>query len=89
MKVVSGDQTYSTAGQVISGLDIHGFVRITAKNVTLKNSIIRGGSPKCNAAVVEVTSSGSATIEDSEVSPTNPERLPGRRLGNECHARCG
>ena len=69
---MSGDQTYSTAGQVISGLDIHGYVRITAKNVTLKDSIIRGGSPKCNAAVVEVAGSGSATIEDSEISPTNP-----------------
>jgi hypothetical protein len=42
--VVTGDQTLGTAGQVVSGLDIHGFVRITAKNMTLKDSIVRGGA---------------------------------------------
>lgn len=70
--MVNGDQTFSTAGQVVSGLDIHGFVRITAKNVTVKDSIVRGGAnPPCNSAVIHVTSGASATIEDTEVSPAS------------------
>jgi hypothetical protein len=72
LKVVTGDQTYSSPGQVVSGLDIHGFVRVTAKNVTIKNSIIRGGTPKCNSAVLQISSSGSAIVEDTEINPTNP-----------------
>src|SRR4051812_38928010 len=42
LTVATGNKTYSTAGQVISGLDIHGKVIINANNVTLKNSIVRG-----------------------------------------------
>jgi hypothetical protein len=72
LKVVNGDQTYSTPDQVVSGLDIHGFVRITAKNVTIKNSIIRGGTPRCVSAVLEISGSASATVEDSEIYPAYP-----------------
>jgi hypothetical protein len=73
LTVVTGTQTYSKANQVISGLDIHGFVQIHAKNVTIKNSIIRGGSnPPCNSAVVNISDGGSATIEDSEIDPSDP-----------------
>jgi len=73
LKIVYGDQTYGTAGQVVSGLDIHGFVRITAKNVTLKDSIIRGGpNPKCNSSVLWIMAGASATVADSEISPAYP-----------------
>ncbi len=72
LRVVTGDQVFNTAGQVISGLDIHGYVRIRAKNVTLRNSIVRGGAVKCNAAVIFVESTGSARIEDTDIVPTNP-----------------
>jgi hypothetical protein len=75
LTVVVGDQAYDTPNQVISGLDIHGFVQIRAKNVTIKNSIIRGGSnPPCNSAVVWIRadSSASATIEDTEIAPSHP-----------------
>jgi len=40
LTVVTGDQTYSTAGQVVTGLDIHGFVKVTARNVTIRDSVI-------------------------------------------------
>ncbi len=72
LTVVTGDQTYSRAGQVVNGLDVHGFVRITAHNVVIKNSIIRGGTPRCNSAVLFITDSGSATVEDSEIAPSHP-----------------
>jgi len=75
LTVVNGDQIYATANKVISGLDIHGFVQIRAKNVTIKNSIIRGGpNPRCNSAVVWIRADAgaSATIRDSEISPAYP-----------------
>jgi hypothetical protein len=40
--VHNGDLNVTTAGTVISGLDIRGLVKISAPNVTIKNSIIRG-----------------------------------------------
>jgi hypothetical protein len=72
LKVVNGNQTYSKDNQVISGLDIHGYVTITGKNVTLKNSIVRGGAKKCNAAVIMMDNGGSGTVVDTEVRPANP-----------------
>jgi hypothetical protein len=73
LKVVTGDQVYDKPNQVISGLDIRGFVRIRAKNVTLQNSILRGGpSPKCNSSVLFIEDGASATIKDSEIDPAHP-----------------
>jgi hypothetical protein len=72
LRVVTGDQTYTTDNQVISGLDIRGYVRIQAQNVTIKNSIVRGGAPRCNAAVIYVVGGSSATIQDSEIVPSQP-----------------
>ena len=73
LTVVTGDQVYATAGQVVSGLDIHGFVRITARNVTIRDSVIRGGpNPKCNSSVLWVMAGASATVEDSEIAPSSP-----------------
>jgi hypothetical protein len=76
LTVVNGDQVYATPNQVISGLDIRGLVQIRAKNVTIRNSIIRGRkNPKCNSAVVWIRADtgASATIEDSEIAPSNPD----------------
>lgn len=41
-----GDLTVTRAGTVIDGLDIHGFVTVRAANVTIRNSIVRGGRSK-------------------------------------------
>lgn len=75
LQVVNGDQNFRNANQVISGLDIHGFVQISAKNVTIQNSIIRGGpNPRCNSSVLWIRedAGASATIQDTEISPSNP-----------------
>ena len=37
--------TITQDGTVIEGLDIHGFVDVRASNVTIRNSIVRGGDP--------------------------------------------
>ncbi len=44
LTVMNGDLTITTAGATYSNLDIHGYVVIKAPNVTVKNSIIRGGT---------------------------------------------
>ncbi len=72
LRVVTGDQVYTRDNQVISGLDIRGYVRIRAQNVTIRNSIVRGGAQRCNAAVIFVEGGRSAKIEDTEIDPTNP-----------------
>ena len=41
LKAVSGDYTVSTAGAVVSGLDISGSLTVTAANVTVKNTRVR------------------------------------------------
>src|SRR5471032_2131868 len=43
LKVMDGNLTITTAGATYSGLDIHGFVSVQAPDVTIKDSVIRGG----------------------------------------------
>ena len=78
LTIVNGDQTYSTNGQVISGLDIRGYVRVTGANITIKNSIIRGGTKPCtssnaqNSAPLWVMESATNFVfQDSEIAPSN------------------
>lgn len=70
LTVLSGDQTFATDNAVVSNADIRGYVRITGKNVTIRNSIVRGGAARCSAAVIQVE--GSAVIEDVEIAPASP-----------------
>jgi len=72
LRVVTGDQVFATDNQVISGVDIRGYVRIRARNVIIENSIVRGGAPRCNAAVIHVEAGASATVQDSEIVPSRP-----------------
>ena len=44
LRIVNGDMTITTAGTVLDGVDLHGYLSIKADNVTIKNSIIRGGA---------------------------------------------
>ncbi|MFG2037030.1 hypothetical protein [Dactylosporangium sp. NPDC048998] len=69
LTVVRGDQTYGTDGKVIENVDIHGYVRITGRRVTLRNAVVRGGAPRCGA-VVQIEAGASAVLEDVEIAPT-------------------
>jgi hypothetical protein len=74
LTVHEGDLTITTAGATYSGLDIHGYVRVEAPNVTIKDSIIRGGSSTPGAGIVSDTSNSATNflLEDSEISPAFP-----------------
>lgn len=57
----NGDLTITQPGTVINGLDIHGFVTVKAANVTIKNSIVRGGKSPGHAVGL-ITNYGSDNL---------------------------
>lgn len=64
-----GNLVITRAGTVIDGLDIRGFVDVRAADVTIKNSVIRGGRTSTSRGLVTVSSSRySLTIVDSELA---------------------
>jgi hypothetical protein len=68
----SGDWTISTPG-VYSGFDVHGVVRVTASDVTIKNSILRGGVATSDIGIVNaIYGTHNVVIEDSEIVPEYP-----------------
>ncbi|GAA1417272.1 right-handed parallel beta-helix repeat-containing protein [Agrococcus citreus] len=70
LRVHRGNMVITTPGTVISGLDIHGYVDVRAKNVTIRNSIIRGGAANGQDSLVRSASNNaSLTITDSELVP--------------------
>ncbi len=66
LRVHRGNLVITTPGTVISGLDIYGSVDVRAKNVTIRNSIIRGDSAGSQDFLVRSASStASLTITNS------------------------
>ena len=74
LTVLDGDLTITKAGATYSGLDIHGFVKVEAPNVTIKDSIIRGGVAPADIGLVNDTDNSATNflIEDSELVPMDP-----------------
>jgi hypothetical protein len=74
LTVYNGNLTITTAGATYSGLDIHGYLRVEAPNVTVKDSIIRGGSGSIGNGIVNDTTASATNflLEDSEVVPQYP-----------------
>ena len=74
LTVYNGDLTITTAGATYSGLDIHGYLRVEAPNVTVKNSIIRGGTGNNGLGIVSDVSDSATNflLVDSEVVPQYP-----------------
>ncbi|MCR8670998.1 hypothetical protein [Agrococcus sp. HG114] len=73
LRVHNGDLTITRAGTVIDGLDIRGCVDVRAKDVTIRNSIIRGNAGYACSQVALVRSASDAAslnIYDSEIAPT-------------------
>jgi hypothetical protein len=74
LTVYNGDLTITTPGATYAGLDIYGFVRVEAPNVTIKDSIIRGGPATSNTAIIYDLSDAATNllVEDSEIVPADP-----------------
>lgn len=66
LRVVPGDLTIDEDGAVVDGLDVHGFLRIEADDVTVRNTLVRGGDPRgASAALVANYRNRNLTISDS------------------------
>lgn len=44
LRVVNGDMKITTDGTVLDGIDLRGYLTVDADNVTIRNSVIRGGA---------------------------------------------
>ena len=84
-----GDLVITKAGSTYSGLDIRGFVKVRAANVTIRKSIVRGGSATGNVGLVTIATPGATNfvIEDSELVPQNPSVWIDDIKGNNFTAR--
>ena len=70
LTVHDGDLTITTPGAVIDSLDVRGFVRVKATDVTIRNSIIRGrGGLTGYMSLIQAGDGASRlTVEDSELA---------------------
>jgi len=73
LTVHEGDLTITEPGTVVDSLDIRGFVKVSAANVTIRNSVIRGYAvTQGRSLVIQDSESGSLTLENSEVFASAP-----------------
>ena len=74
LRVHEGDLTITTPGTVIDSMDIRGFVRVKAADVTIKNSIIRGkpGLTSYMSLIQAGDLGPRLTVVDSELVAANP-----------------
>jgi len=74
LKKHSGDLTINTPGKVISGLDVYGNVTVNAKNVTIKNTRIRGTAAKVQRDLLRASGSNTAglIVSDVTIKPDTP-----------------
>lgn len=77
LTVYNGDLTITKAGTVIDGMDIRGFVRVKAPNVTIRRSIVRGASTTAGVGLLMLTGSTASNylIEDVTLVPSTPSVL--------------
>lgn len=90
LKRHDGDLVITKDGTVIDGLDIHGFVSIRAKNVTIRNSVVRGSGPGSYStglvSCLDARCSG-AVVERTTLVPTTPSPWITGILGHDFTAR--
>lgn len=72
LEVVNGDKTFNVDNEVVVGQEFRGFVRVTARNVTFRNSIFRGRATSSNAALLDTERGSGTIVEHSEFVPSNP-----------------
>ncbi|WP_258726615.1 hypothetical protein [Cellulomonas sp. NS3] len=71
LKVVTGDLVVTTPGAVVDAVDVRGFIKVKAPNVTIKRSIVRG-RPITGSFGLITNDLGAHpfTVEDSELVAT-------------------
>lgn len=89
LRVHEGDLTVSTDGAVIDGLDIHGFLRIEADDVVVRNSVVRGRDPRNRneSLVAAYGDHRNFLIEDSTLVTDDPSGYVDGLKGHHFTAR--
>jgi len=84
LTVHNGDLVVTTSGAVVENMDIRGFVKVSAANVTIRNTVVRGRTPGGSVGLVTVSGAySSATIVDSTlVASTASPYVDGVRGAN-------
>lgn len=71
-----GDLTISKKGTVVDGLDVRGLVKITADDVTIRNSVVRGRPVTQQSYLVQIAENATGTkIIDTEIYAADPSYL--------------
>lgn len=70
------DLVITKDGTVLDGLEIWGDIKVKAANVTIKNSLLHGGTaiPKSNTGVIDANDSRvvNLVVKDSTITPSTP-----------------
>ena len=84
-----GDLVITEAGAVYDSLDVHGFVRVEAPHVTIRRSLVRGGTATTSVGLVTNVDPGATNfvIEDSTLRPDVPQVLVDGMKGGNYTAR--
>lgn len=60
---ISGDLTITKAGTVVDGVEVDGYVRVDADNVTIKNSVVRGPKDVPGSRALVMSWSGAKNLK--------------------------
>jgi hypothetical protein len=69
---IVGDQTFAEDGEVVEGRVFYGFVVVTARNVTFRKCVFRGGPTQDVRPLLDTEHARGTVVEDSEFHPTHP-----------------
>ncbi|NOJ60754.1 right-handed parallel beta-helix repeat-containing protein [Arthrobacter sp. 260] len=85
------DLVITQDGTVLENLEIFGDIKIRAKNVVIRNSLLRGGShaPGNATGIVDATSAAvsNLVIEDSTIKPDRPHHFRDGIVGHDYTAK--
>lgn len=85
------DLVITKDGTVLQNLEIFGDIKVRAKNVVIRNSILRGGkhAPSNATGIVDATSAAvsNLVVEDSYIRPTRPHHFRDGIVGHDYSAK--
>ncbi len=69
---VTGDQLFAKDGEIVEGKVFYGFVTVTARGVTFRKCVFRGGPTEETRPLLDSEHARDTVIEDSEFYPSHP-----------------
>ncbi len=85
------DLVITRDGTVLDGLEIYGDIKVRARNVTIKNSRLHGGTgiPASNTGIIDATGAGVVNLQvlDNTIIPDRPSYFRDGIVGHDYTAR--